>query len=326
MRICLVIDAELPARRYGGTERVVVTLGRALRELGHGVTYLARPRSRIDFADVQPLDRGRPLEAQIPGRTDIVHLHTALPLPEGVPACRTIHGNTREATVFPPNTIFVSHSHARNHGATAFVHNGIDARDYGPVEFTAPRDAFVFLAKAAWHVKNVRGAIRVARLAGAPIDILGGHRLNFSMGFRLTLTPSARFHGMVDDAAKTPVLRRARGLIFPVLWPEPFGLAVIESLYFGVPVFATPYGSLPELVPAEAGCLSSEAARLAEAARDWESYDRRAIHAWWAQHFTAVAMARRYLEYYTSILDGEDLHPGPISAPLVRKPGLLPWS
>jgi len=246
-------------------------------------------------------------------------------MPERVPACRTIHGNTRSPEVLHPNSIFVSESHARNHGGTAYVLNGLDPRDYGPVDFSLPRESFVFLAKAAWRVKNVRGAIRVAQLAGAPIDILGGHRINFSMGFRLTLTPRARFHGMVDDATKGPFLRRARGLIFPVLWPEPCAITLIESLYFGVPVFGTPYGCLPELIPEQAGLLSNDAQVLAEAARDWERYDRRAIHAWWEERFSAEAMARGYLEHFTRILDGEDLHPGPIHAPAVRQPGLLEW-
>ncbi|MCB6745861.1 glycosyltransferase, partial [Anaerostipes hadrus] len=86
---------------------------------------------------------------------------------------------------------------------------------------------------------NVRGAIRVARRAGRPLEVLGGYRLNLKMGFRLTLDPNARFHGMVDDAGKAAILGRAAGLLFPVRWHEPFGIAVIEAMYFGLPVFAT---------------------------------------------------------------------------------------
>lgn len=325
MRICHVIDYRLPAIRYGGVERMVVWLGRAQHELKHHVSYLARPGSRIDFAEAHPLDTARSLDDQAPPGTEILHLHSDLPWPESVPACRTFQGNVRHPTVFHPNTIFVSRSHAENHGAQAYVHTGLDARAYGPVDFSAPREAFVFLAKAAWKVKNVRGAIRVARLAGAPIDILGGTRLNLSMGFRLTLTPKARFHGMVDDTVKIPILRRSRGLIFPVLWPEPFGIAMIEALYFGVPVFGTPYGSQPELIPETVGCLSDDAGTLAEAARNWQRYDPGTVHAYWKEHFTAEIMARRYLECYERILDGEDLHPKPISAAPVRKPGLFPW-
>ena len=59
------------------------------------------------------------------------------------------------------------------------------------------------------------------------------------------------FLGQVDDITKKYVIERSQGLIFPVKWHEPFGLAVTESLYLGAPVFATPYGSLPELVNEE---------------------------------------------------------------------------
>ncbi|MCS6764877.1 MAG: glycosyltransferase [Candidatus Protistobacter heckmanni] len=200
-----------------------------------------------------PWDRNAPLRAQIPAGTDIVHCQSGQPEDLGLPDCQTIHGNTREARRFHPNSIFVSADHARNHGA----------RGYAQPDFEARGGPFVFLAKAAWKVKNVRGAIRTARLAGAPLEVLGGHRLNFKMGLRLTLDPNAHFHGMVGDAEKNRWLRGVRGLLFPVRWPEPFGIAVIESLYFGVPVFSTPYGSLPELVGAEAG------ARWPPARRSW---------------------------------------------------------
>jgi glycosyltransferase involved in cell wall biosynthesis len=325
VHICLVIDAELPVHNYGGTERVVYWLGRALVERGHRVTFLAR-KSNISFATSIVIDKNRSLESQIPRDTDIVHLHSGFPMPENLPACQTIHGNSRHSTTFHPNSIFVSQNHAQNHCASAFVHNGLDSRDYGSTDFTSKREAFIFLAKAAWRVKNVRGAIEVANLANAPIDILGGHRLNFKMGFRLTLSKQARFHGMVDDKKKIPYLRSARGLIFPVLWPEPFGIAVTESLYFGIPIFATPYGSLPELVNNEVGYLSNNAQDLADAAKSWNTFDRRAIHAWWEKNFTADIMAQKYLEYYTSILDGQNLHKGPIFSQPVRQDKLLNWN
>lgn len=324
MHICLVIDAKLPVQGYGGTERVVYWLGRALYEAGHKVTFLAQS-SKLDFADVVVIDKNKRLEDQIPKSVDIVHLHSGFDMSLDIPACWTIHGNCRETTAFHPNTIFVSSSHAQNHGATAFVHNGLDARDYGAVDFNVSRKSFVFLAKAAWRLKNVKGAIRVAELANSPIDILGGHRLNFKMGFRLTLSGHAHFHGMVNDAVKIPFLRQARGLIFPVLWPEPFGVAVIESLYFGAPVFATPYGSLPEIVNQDVGFLSNSARDLANVAMQWESFDRQAIHDYWNKNFSAEVMTKKYVNYYTSILDGQNLHASTITAKPVRSSHTMPW-
>lgn len=325
MHICLVIDAKLPVHGYGGTERVVYWLGRALHDLGHKVTFVAQ-EAKLDFADVIPINRNKSIESQLPRGVDVVHLHSGFAMPENVPACQTIHGNCRDRTLFHPNSIFVSKNHATNHGAVAFVHNGLDSRDYPAVDFSHERDAFVFLAKAAWRVKNLKGAIQVSKYADAPLEVLGGYRLNFKMGFRLTLSPRVHFHGMVGDQEKAFYLNRARGLIFPVRWPEPFGVALIEALYFGVPVFGTPYGSLPEIVSPEVGVLSDSATLLGEAAQDWSRFDRGAIHAYWRSNFTAEVMAKNYLEYYTSILDGQHLHDAPIDSPTVRLNSMMPWT
>ena len=127
------------------------------------------------------------------------------------------------------------------------------------------------------RAKNVAGAIQVVLGAKARLDVLGGKRFNFRRGIRLTFSPSVRFHGMVGDAEKFSILNGSEGLIFPVRWHEPFGLAVIESLYFGCPVFATPYGALPEIVPDEVGRLSPSRSELIEAVRS-DRFDRRACH------------------------------------------------
>ena len=109
---------------------------------------------------------------------------------------------------------------------------------------------FHFFGKAAWRRKNVEVQFYVLKKANrTPIDILGGTRLNFNMGFRFTTDLHARFHGMVDDDFKNRVMSSSRGLVFPVRWNDPCPNAVIESLFAGCPVFGTPYGSLPELVP-----------------------------------------------------------------------------
>lgn len=325
MHVCIAIDSVIPPVLYGGTERVVFWLGRALHELGHQVTYLVRAGSQCEFARIIEIKPELPVDAQIPADIDIVHIHSESLAPQSFPFCQTIHGNSRQACTFHPNTIFVSQSHARNHGAQAYVHNGLDPRDYGPPDLAHAENRFVFLAKAAWRIKNVRGAIQVARKAGAPIDVLGGYRLNFKMGFRLTLDRNARFHGMVGGEEKNACMRNARGLVFPVLWEEPFGVAVIEALYFGLPVFATPYGAMPELINEDVGFLSNSASALATAARTI-NYDRRAIHAWWARHFGYHDMAKKYLLYYERILSGEKLHPAVIQSPAARGEKRLAWN
>ena len=178
MHICLVINAVLPPKFYGGTERVVFSLGKALHQLGHRVTFLAK-KSNINFADVILLKPDESLDSQVPKGVDIVHMHGNFVAPSNFPACQTIHGNTRGAKTFHPNTIFVSNSHAKNHGGSAHVHNGIDPEALGPIDLDCRRDSFVFLANAAWGVKNVKGAIKVASITKSPIDVLGGTPLKF---------------------------------------------------------------------------------------------------------------------------------------------------
>lgn len=328
MHVCIYINQRIPAVKYGGSERVAVWLGRALVELGHKVTFIAKAGSKCDWAPLLIPAEGQALLDLLPGDVDIVHSNSGGDFGDR-PILHTMHGNSREAKTLHPNTVFVSRNHAERHNATAFVHNCLDPTDYGEPDLAADSPAkrghLVFLGNAKWNVKNVVGAIRVARKAGIPIDVLGGVRFNVEMGFRFTFDPNARFKGMVGGERKNRLLRRGRGMVFPVRWDEPFGIAVPEAMVFGLPVFATPYGSLPELVPEQCGVLSNRADVLADAARNAHTYDRRAIHQWCIDNFHFHRMAEKYLTYYQRILDGETLHPEPIQAPPTRQPDLFEW-
>jgi glycosyltransferase involved in cell wall biosynthesis len=328
MHILLVHNAVIPVFAYGGTERVVWDLGKALTRLGHRVTFLARPGSHCDFAEVLPLDRKKPLKPQIPGNVDIVHVQT---LPEfdadndfDLPFIMTEHGN---ATTAPThrflNTVFISRDQAARHNSDQYVYNGLDWDSYGPVDFTRKRDYCHFLAKAAAPEKNVRGAIDIARAAHVRLEVLGGTRLNFKRGFRFTPWPGIGFNGMVGGERKFRLLNGSRGLIYPVRWTEPFGLVVIESLYFGCPVFSTPYGSLRELVTEDVGVVSTSKAELVEAVKA-NAFDPRRCHDYARGNFSARAMAEGYLQKYEIVVNGGKLHQ--------RRPwltdkstDLLPW-
>ena len=87
----------------------------------------------------------------------------------------TIHGNGKPGETFLVNTAFVSRNHATRHGAECFVYNGVDPSDY--IYREQKSDYLVFLAKASWRVKNVKGAIRLSRLAHRTLRIVGGRRL-----------------------------------------------------------------------------------------------------------------------------------------------------
>jgi glycosyltransferase involved in cell wall biosynthesis len=319
-----VHSERVPPETYGGTERVVHWLGGELGRRGHHVTLVAPRGSQAPYGSHQPLDPSRPIDRQIPNDADVVHFHFQ-PSAFGLqPYLITTHGNLTAGRAADRNTVFVSQNHAQRHGATCFVRNGLDPAEYGPVDWTRERSYVHFLGKAAWRRKNVRGAIDVARLAGLRLLVLGGTRLNFNMGFRFTLDPRVRFEGMVGGERKNRLLNGSLGLIFPVRWHEPFGLAITESLYFGCPVLGTPYGALPELVPADVGFLSNSRSALAEAARDLGRFDRRRCHEWVMDCLSVRVMADDYLRLYARVMEGESLNESPPIAALAS-PTSLAW-
>jgi glycosyltransferase involved in cell wall biosynthesis len=129
---------------------------------------------------------------------------------------------------------------------------------------------------------------------------------------------------MVNDHQKYEVMNRSRGLVFPVRWHEPFGLAITESMHCGCPVFGTPYGSLPELVPPEVGLLSSSQSELAAAMADADRWDPATCTAYAAEHFNSKRMALAYLEKYERVINGESLN---ATHPTLQEPEekMLPW-
>jgi glycosyltransferase involved in cell wall biosynthesis len=121
-------------------------------------------------------------------------------------------------------------------------------------------------------------------------------------------------------------LNSSKGLIFPVLWHEPFGLAITESLFYGCPIFATPYGSLPELVNPEIGFLSNNSADLAEAILQSDQYNSLTCHAIARDLFDSKTMAKKYLSMYEKVLNGEQLNQENPQILEQNTPKFLPWS
>jgi len=324
MKILLVHQTKIPVFSYGGTERVVWDLAKGLIALGHDVTFLVPEGSTCDFARVIGIDASRPVLEQIPASGfDIVHFQSNTEMEPDFPYLVTEHGNSKRAYPFPLNTVFISKNHADRYGAKEFVYNGMDWSSYGKVDWSMPRKHHHFLGKGSWPVKNLKGAIQVARQAGVALAVLGGTRLNLSRTFRFTPWRAIHFYGMVGGDLKFRLLNESQGMIFPVRWNEPFGLAVIESLYFGNPVFSTPYGALPELVQPEFGHLSNSMSELAQAVQGMK-FDARACHQWAVSQFNHLEMAKGYLEKYQRVLDGERMN---ATQPVLKENGhqLLPW-
>ena len=318
MRIAIIYPGVIPPVSYGGTERVIWSLGLELVKMGHEVTFVVQQGSRSPFADITTIDPKRHMLSQLPPHIDICHFHYQPDFSVDRPYLVTMHGNRYDSRPFHHNTVFVSRQHAMRHGSHSYVHNGLAWEDYAKPQFhKPPHDYFHFLAKAAWRVKNLSGAIRIIkRTPSSRLMVLGGHRLNLNMGFRLTLSRRASFFGMVSGARKCELLSSSRGLLFPVIWHEPFGLAVIESLYMGCPVFGTPYGALPEIVGDSVGFLSDKADELATALQDSGSFNRRSCHEYAADAFSARQMASKYLNLYEVVLQGTLLN--------LKRPQLIP--
>lgn len=307
MHIAIVHNAVIPAPKYGGIERVIIWLGKQLIAMGHKVTYIVPAGSSCDFASIIHLNSEIPLNSIIPESVDVVHIHCGVNELPTKPYIITLHGNINDVYDFDKNTVFVSKNHAARFGSEVFVHNGIDVNDYGKPSFNKKKYLH-FLGDAAWRVKNVKGAINIASKAKIPLHVLGGVRFNFNQGVRLTFNPNIHFHGMVGGEKKNKLLEASSGFLFPIRWHEPFGIAIIESLYFGCPVFATPYGSLPEIVNKEVGFLSTKSNELKDAIKNIDQFDVKKCHQYVMENFTSIQMTNAYLKLYEKVLNGETLN------------------
>lgn len=318
MEICIVDHgAPLPARDYGGTERVIWGLGKSLSNMGHKITFLVPEGSTCDFAEVIFLDKSVDLNEQIPENIDFVHLNLFPEQPLQKPYLITCHGNVPEKGELDPNIVFISRNHAERYNGDVFVYNGLYWDDYPKPEFKTERAGFHFLGKASWKVKNLKGAIKIANVHGKKLDVIGGKKWtsrNIKRGFLDLFKSSIVYHGMLGDKEKFEIIYNSKGLIFPVNWNEPFGLAIIESLYGGCAVFGTPNGSLPELVTPKTGFLGCSAKEIADAIETFE-YDPRYCHEYAVENFHSNRMAKDYLKLYNRILNGENLNKRPIFDP-----------
>jgi glycosyltransferase involved in cell wall biosynthesis len=331
MKITFVCDSKIPIATYDDKERILWWLGKTLAQAGHQITFLVKKGSTCPFANVLIINEKKPLADQIPADADFVHFHGE-PLPNiGKPYLATYHENATVARTFDSNTVFLSAKHAQLHGGSVFVHPGIDFAEYGEPFFSNKRLYFHFLGNAAWRSKNVRGAMDLAAGAGARLHVIGGSRVNFRKGLRITLSPKVRFHGTLSPDGRNALLHASQGLILPVIWHEPFSLAVAESLYLGCPVFGTPLGALPEMLGRESlgvrktangqgtvdafyadfGCLSTKKSELLEAIKNAGSYDKAQCHEYARAQFSATRMADDYLRLYEKVLDGQALHAAP---------------
>ncbi len=294
--------------------------------MGHQVSYLVAPGSYCDFATgVHALNHDIPFNQQIPAGVDVVHLNCRVNETPKIPYIFTLHGNTNDQNPLDINTVFVSKNHASRYGSDSYVHNGIDPEDYCDPGLIQKRNYFHFIGDAAWRVKNVRGAIKIAQHASIKFRVIGGKRFNFNQGIRLTFDPRIRFDGMVGGVEKNNLLKGSKGLIFSVLWNEPFGLSIVESLYFGCPVFGTPYGSLKEIIQPAVGFTSNSMNALIDAVKNAAQFNSSICHDYVMSNFTSIQMANNYLKKYEQVLNGQHLNTAAPILKEIQKDKFLPF-
>lgn len=305
MHVCLYTHSRLPARGYGGTQRVVVWLARGLVELGHRVTLLAPWESRVPEAELCGLDPselhrpGFDLSPYLPGSADILHAHGPLTTTPRLPHVFTLHGNRSPEKAVPPNTILLSADHARRHGSSAFVYNGADPSDYVFRPHKADYDLFLGRLHS---IKGYRWAIQGAKRSGRRMIVAGG--------WRLSLRRDLRFVGSVDGRQKADLLAGAACLWMPALWDEPFGLTLIEAMMSGTPVLGTRRGALPEIVSPEVGALGDTLDELLSLRSSIEHRDPGACRSRAERWFSHTSMAQEYVRMYQHYLATTVLPPG----------------
>jgi glycosyltransferase involved in cell wall biosynthesis len=311
MHIAVISHHRLPVKGYGGTQRVVVALVRGLVELGHRVTLIAAPGTKLPWVPVVEANArdlhsdGSKLAPYVPRDADIVHAHFPLQSAPGrVPFVQTLHGNMKPDLAIPPHTVFLSRDHAKRHGATTFVHNGLVPTEF---RFRRRKEAWDLFLGRLHSTKGYHWAIEAAKRTGRRLIIAGGWRPNF--------TEAIKYVGEVNDKQKTALLARARCLWCAALWDEPFGLATIEALFSGTPVLGTRRGALPEIITPEVGALGDTLEDLLDAAQQIHTRDPDCCRARAERLFSHLAMATAYVRIYEAMLSTGELPPDPAPAP-----------
>jgi glycosyltransferase involved in cell wall biosynthesis len=253
---------------------------------------------------------------------DVIHCHTEyLGLPFArwarTPTIVTLHGRLDIPEVTPlfrdhPEVPLVSISDAQRAAMpwaswVATVQHGLPPDLYRPAERVG--DYLLFLGRVSPE-KRPDAAIRIAVRAGVPLKMaakvdVADRAYHESVVRPLLAHPLVEFLGEVDDERKAALLAGARALLFPIDWPEPFGLVMLEALACGTPVVARRRGSVPEVLRSGVTAWLGETDdELVEAVRRLDQLDRAACRTEFERRFTDRHMARRYLDVYGRVLAG----------------------
>jgi glycosyltransferase involved in cell wall biosynthesis len=344
MRIAQIapLYESVPPKLYGGTERVVSYLTEELVRRGHDVTLFASGDSktparlvsgcktalRLNRTCCDPLAHHTVLMGKALSMTDefdVLHFHTDyLHFPAtrslGLPAVTTLHGRLDLPDLVPVYQHFekqpvVSISQAQRRPLTRArwignVYHGL------PMNLCRPQfnqgEYLAFLGRISPEKRPDR-AIRIAVKAGMPLKIAAKVDAVDQRYFETEIAPllnepGVEFLGEINEAQKSAFLGGAFAYLFPIDWPEPFGLTMIEAMACGTPTIAFRCGSVPELIDdGVTGFIVDTEDAAVEALDHVGRLQRPRIRATFERRFTACRMAKDYLSIYESLVDAPPL-------------------
>lgn len=360
MRIAQIapLFESVPPRLYGGTERVVSWLTEELVRQGHQVTLFASQDS-ITSAELVPCtNRALRLDPDvrdaIPHQVvmldkvreradefDILHFHTDylhFPLfrSQRGRVLTTLHGRQDLPDHMPFYRRFsdmplVSISNAQRaplSGANfvATVYHGLPLDLHTP-SFSPKGSYLAFLGRISPEKRPDR-AIAIARAAGLPLKIAAKVDKADQAYFRDVIAPmlnepGIEFIGEINESAKSEFLGEAAALLFPIDWPEPFGLVVIEAMACATPVLAFRCGSVPEIVDdGLTGRIVSDLDEAVRAIPGLLALDRKAVRARFEERFSSARMATEYSRIYQRMLRSVTVSSGHRQSLRVRPPSM----
>ncbi|HEY8518952.1 MAG TPA: glycosyltransferase family 4 protein [Gammaproteobacteria bacterium] len=321
----------VPPRFYGGTERVVSYLTDELVRQGHEVTLFASEDSRtlarhvgvgrairLDPACRDPIARHVVLLEKVFARAhefDVLHfhidyLHYPLSRRAGVACVTTLHGRLDLPDLVPLYAEFADMPVISISDAQRAPLPQLNWR--GTVHHGLPRDAYAlgrggggylaFLGRLSPEKRPDR-AVRLAERAGVRLLIAAkvdpADRAYYETIKPLLRNPWVEYVGEIGEAEKNDFLGNARALLFPIDWPEPFGLVMIEAMACGTPVIAYRCGAVAEIVDhGVTGFIVDGEAQALAAIRAVDGLDRAAIRARFERRFSVEHMALAYTAIY----------------------------
>jgi glycosyltransferase involved in cell wall biosynthesis len=341
MRIALIapLIESVPPALYGGTERVVSVLTEELAARGHEVTLFASGDSRTDATLAACSPRGLRLDPAVQDRVaytmvqmgavygraaefDVLHNHNdyySFPFARltATPTVTTTHGRldlTEVRTLYrhfaEQPLIAISRSQRESLPGCNWlttVYNGIDLKHFQLRE--QPGDYLVFLGRISPEKRPDR-AIDIARDAGmrlliaAKVDPADREYYEHAIAPLIRNSANVEYIGEVDEQQKDVLLGGAYAYLFPIDWPEPFGLTMVEAMATGTPVIAYRAGSVPEVVvDGVTGFVCDSVHDMVEAIPRVRTLDRRACRAHVERNFSAAAMAAGYENAYRLLLE-----------------------